>query len=48
MLYTKIDAIAGVVIGGASLSGGKGTIMGAVLGDPWEFEALRNYPTGAK
>jgi ABC-type xylose transport system permease subunit len=31
-MYTKIGTIAGVIIGGASLSGGKGIIMGAVLG----------------
>jgi len=28
----KIGAVEGVIIGGASLSGGKGIIMGAVLG----------------
>lgn len=32
-MYTKIGAIAGVIIGGASLSASKGIIMGVVLGE---------------
>jgi ribose transport system permease protein len=31
-LGTELDVIAAVVIGGASLAGGEGTILGAVIG----------------